>query len=221
MPYFNNDIINILFIHIPKTGGSSVTMYLQNKYNIVLNNKSLHGTIGNHKHKEPTDKELEIRLFIKSHLQHITYQNLCKYSNFFNINHTNINYITIVRNPYDRIMSGLFYTHKINIDTTPDDLFNILKIYLFTEQQDNFYMPQYLFITNENRELIPNLKILHTENLQADMVSLGYTDFDIKVNCNPLNIDYYKLLNNDSINLINDFYDVDFTLFNYNKYYLK
>ena len=221
MPYFNNDIINILFIHIPKTGGSSVTEYLMDRYNIKLNNKSLYGTVGNHKDKEITDKELEIRLFINSRLQHITYQNLCKYSNFFDINHTNINYITIVRNPYHRIMSGLFYTKKINVDNTPDDVFNILKSYILTEQPDNFNMPQYLFITNENRELIPNLKILRTETLQSDMVSLGYTDFDMKTNCNPHKVDYYKLLNNDSINLINDFYDVDFKMFNYNKYNSK
>ena len=118
-------------------------------------------------------------------------------------------------------MSGLFYTKKINVDNTPDDVFNILKSYILTEQPDNFNMPQYLFITNENRELIPNLKILRTETLQSDMVSLGYTDFDMKTNCNPHKVDYYKLLNNDSINLINDFYDVDFKMFNYNKYNSK
>ena len=39
MPYFKNDNVNILFIHIPKTGGSSVETYLSNHFNILLNNK--------------------------------------------------------------------------------------------------------------------------------------------------------------------------------------
>ena len=42
MPYFKNDNINILFIHIPKTGGSSLENYFSSKFGIELNKKSLH-----------------------------------------------------------------------------------------------------------------------------------------------------------------------------------
>ena len=41
MPYFKNNETNILFIHIPKTGGTSVDIYLSKKFDIPLNNKSL------------------------------------------------------------------------------------------------------------------------------------------------------------------------------------
>ena len=40
MPYFKNNRINLLFIHIPKTGGSSLEKYFNVKYNIPLNYKS-------------------------------------------------------------------------------------------------------------------------------------------------------------------------------------
>jgi hypothetical protein len=43
MPYFQNKNVNILFIHIPKTGGSSLELYFSNKYKIPLDIKSLHG----------------------------------------------------------------------------------------------------------------------------------------------------------------------------------
>jgi hypothetical protein len=51
------------------------------------------------------------------------------------------------------------------------------------------------------------------------MHGLGYTDFNRyeNVNENKHNINYYSYLNNDSIKLINDFYDYDFILFNYPK----
>lgn len=41
MPYFKNDTINILFIHIPKTGGTSLEEYFSSKFNIKLNKYSL------------------------------------------------------------------------------------------------------------------------------------------------------------------------------------
>jgi len=44
MPYFNNNDVNILFIHIPKTGGTSVEFYLSEKYKIKLDKSSYYTT---------------------------------------------------------------------------------------------------------------------------------------------------------------------------------
>jgi len=131
MPYFKNDNVNTLLVHIPKTGGTSVTDYLSNKYSIELNNKSLYGTIRNGDNSEITAKTLEIKMNIKSHMQHMTYQQICKYSTDFNIDFNNINIITIVRNPYERIISALIYENKINVESTPEDVFDILNTFLF------------------------------------------------------------------------------------------
>ena len=32
MPYFHNNYVNLLFIHIPKTGGSSLEIYFSKKF---------------------------------------------------------------------------------------------------------------------------------------------------------------------------------------------
>jgi hypothetical protein len=49
------------------------------------------------------------------------------------------------------------------------------------------------------------------------MVDAGYKDFNLKKNSNNLEINYFNYLNNDSIELINSFYDNDFSIFKFNK----
>ncbi len=211
MPYFKKNDTNLLFIHIPKAGGTSLQLYFSEKYNIPLNNKSLYGDFIE-KHKLHNN--------INTSLQHMKYLTIFEYKDFFGINFDNINIITIVRNPYERIISDLFWSIKISIDTSKDKVFDIIKTYVLSNNLDNHNIPQYLFITDDNKELIPNIKILHTETLQSDMFNLGYTDFSIKENSNKHNVNYYDYLNNDAIQLINDFYDYDFKLFNYEKIFI-
>jgi hypothetical protein len=49
------------------------------------------------------------------------------------------------------------------------------------------------------------------------MKNLGYDDFNIFVNVNPNKVNYYSYLNNETIEIINNFYNLDFILFNYDK----
>jgi len=209
MPYFNKDNVNILLIHIPKTGGTSLEKYFSKKYSIPLNNESLNLFM---------DKTTQTKnnINVNSSLQHMTYQTIIKYKEFFNIKFNNINILTIVRNPYERILSDLFFLGRIHINTPPHIVFDIIKNYLSATNVDNHNLPQYVFITNETKELIPNITILNTETLTNDMIKLGYTDFNNRDNCRSKK-DYYSYLNNDSIKLINNYYDYDFTLFNYKK----
>jgi len=212
MPYFHNDNINVLFIHIPKTGGTSLEFYFSVKYNIPLDSKSLYMFLDN-------ETILKNNLTINSSLQHLTYQNIIKHKDFFNINENKLEIITIVRNPYERIISDLFHLKLINIDSSLEDVYNIIKNTYINKNIDNHSTPQYLFITNNNKQLIPNIKILKTESLTNDMTNLGYVDFNLKVhsNCYNKKLNYYSYLNNDSIKLINNFYHWDFTLFGYDK----
>ena len=103
------------------------------------------------------------------------------------------------------------------MDTTTDEVLNIIHEYLLSDLYDNHNLPQHIFITNANKELIENIHVLKTENLIKDMHDLGYTDFNIIENYNPNKINCYDYLNNESIRIINDFYHFDFMLFNYSK----
>ena len=210
MPYFKNNDINVLFIHIPKTGGTSVELYFSLKFNIPLNNKSLYLYIED-------ELLLNKNIRINSSLQHITYNQIVEYSEIFNINFDNIKYFAIVRNPYERFISDLFFHKLIKIDTSKEEVFNLINEYVVSEKYDNHNIPQYKFITNDKEEIIKNINILKTESLTNDMHNLGYNDFNIFENVNPNKLNYYNYLNNETIEFINNFYHLDFILFNYDK----
>jgi hypothetical protein len=123
--------------------------------------------------------------------------------------------ITIVRNPYERIISDLFFLKLITMDTTPDMVLTIINDYVDSDNYDNHNLPQYTFITNDREEIIENIHILKTEHLTEDMVRLGFSDFNIYRNVNDKKVDYYQYLNKDSIEKINHFYNLDFKLFHY------
>jgi len=208
MPYFSNDMINLLFIHIPKTGGTSLEYYFSQKYNIKLNQNSLH-----------TYDLIEFyeKYGINLTLQHYTYNNIIEFNNILNVNFENLEKITIVRNPYAKIISDLFYKKLININSTKDYVYNIINKYINENNHDNHNIPQYKFIIDNDNNLLHDIKIFKTETLNDNMIANGYTDFNININTNQHKINYIDYLNNNSINLINNFYDKDFNYFNYNK----
>ena len=220
MPYFKNDAINILFIHIPKTGGSSIEKYFSRKFKIPLHNKSLFGF--------DTYKIIDIT----SSLQHMTYQQILKYKKNV-IDFNNIQIIATVRNPYNRIISDLLWfcgvnraknskinalKLEINPNSSREEVYEIIKKYVLSDDMDNHNKPQHIFVTDNNNELIPCIVVMRTETLKTDMHNLGYEDFDDHINSNKKKKrDYLDYLNNDSLKLINDFYDLDFRLFKYKK----
>lgn len=207
MPYFKNDKINLLFIHIPKTGGTSLELYFSKRYNIKLSTKTLFGWLPKEEHT------------YDSSLQHLTYNTIFKnrFKDKFNVNFNNIKIMAIVRNPYKRLVSDLFYFKKININSTKEETTEVIKQYLSNDKLDNHNLPQYKFLTDINKKLIPNISILHTETLTADMHKLNFKNFSNHDNKNKKIINYFDYLNDNSIKLINDFYDYDFKLFKYKK----
>lgn len=206
MQYFKNDDTNLLFIHIPKTGGSSVKLYFSVKYNIPLKSSSINSFM---------DGRLAKNLGINPNFQHFTYDIIMKNKDSFKIDTNNIKIITIVRNPYERIISDLMWFKFINNKSSKEEVYNKILFYL-NENIDNHGLPQYLFIIDENKQINNNIQILHTETLNNDMIQLGNIDFDVRANCGS-KINCYDFLNDESIDIINAYYNKDFELFNYHK----
>ena len=202
MPYFHKDNINLLFIHIPKTGGSSLEKYFSKKFEIPLNESSLFSI-----HKK----------FKGISYQHQTYNSIM--THFVpKMQGTNLTILTIVRNPYHRIVSDLFFFDYINKHSTPVQVFNAINYKYLNKigNHDNHKRPQYHFVIDQQTgKLIENITILKTETLTNDMHQLGYTDFNIKTQSSHINKNYMSFLNKQSIQLINRAYYWDFIYFKY------
>lgn len=204
MPYFKN--AHLLFIHIPKTGGSNIENFFMN---YLKQNPTINQLLSNN-----------LNLKINNHsLQHMTYQEIYNNKDFFNINFdSKIKILTVVRNPYNRIISDLFYLKLGNKKNNKDEIEKIIEKYLnSTHLYDNHKLEQYKFLTDNDNKILKDIIILNSETLNDQMNELGFPEFSNF--CNQTNTkitkDYYDYLNEASIKMINDYYKKDFEYFNY------
>jgi len=183
---------------------------------------------------------------VKHSLHHLTWVELKKYQDVFwksadnkqdlfgeqLIEYRAIRVFTVVRNPYDRILSELFFLDCIKPSFTPNQVHVRLRQFLLNPSTfDNHKLPQHLFVTEEDGSLIRGLIVLRTETLTKDMRAHGFSDFNVKQNTlhhvialPDMSEDteqiqppckYIKYLNAASIQMINRYYREDFELFGY------
>ncbi len=220
MPYFsnNNKEEKILLIHIPKTGGSSIEKYFSEKYNIPkLQKENLY------------DWYYRINDINDCSLQHLTYTQIEDHQDILNnelnvninLNDPNLKIIATVRNPYERLISDLFWFKKINENSTKEEIESVIRdFYLNSKNRreiDYHHRPQIRYVMSKDSRLISKIIIIKTEELSKKMRDIGYTDFGHWENyCREKkkrNIkDYF---NKNSLKLVNDYYRSDFKVFNY------
>jgi len=218
MPYFPEK--HVLFIHIPKTGGTTIEYGLVekkgNKPPSLYGNPSIRAYSGKGNRILP-DPELQ-----KVSLQHQTYRTLYQYSKLLNIPFDDkLKILSVVRNPYDRIVSDLFWHKLININTPPNMVFQTIKQYIYKTTYDNHNLPQYQFIIDDSGNLIPNLTLMKMETLDEDLerYGYGYCKMQPRVNVNQQHKNktfrYHHYLNRDSLEWIHRVYRTDFAMFDY------
>lgn len=202
----------ILFVHIPKTGGTSIELYFMSK---GVPDKQLLTT----EKWVPTHK-----VWVRGvSLQHQRFQEIAAHAAASGIDITPLRKFAVVRNPYSRVISDLFFYRKITPRHSPAEVFRELKKYIddYLRQPtayDNHARPQSDLILDEQGQIDPSLCIMRCETLTADMRAYGFKDFNIVAQQNQYKLgesQYMNLLNKDSISLINTVYAVDFNNFGY------
>ena len=201
MPYYRKK--NLLFIHIPKTGGGVIERAIKN-----VCKQELYSSARNKLLPPP---------YNQVSLQHQFCRTIRRYSEKLKVNFNNIKIFTVVRNPYDRLISDLFWYRLIKKNYTSQQVLDVIKNnYLDRNDLDNHNKPQYEFVTNREGQLIERIRIFKTGLLNKDNPKINrFLGFKINIRKKNINNDYSKYLNDKSIAIINKFYKKDFQLFKF------
>jgi GR25 family glycosyltransferase involved in LPS biosynthesis/2-polyprenyl-3-methyl-5-hydroxy-6-metoxy-1,4-benzoquinol methylase len=197
MPIFKKQ--KILFIHNPKTGGSSIEDYFYKKFNVQRTADTL-WMINHYGHAS----------------QHCTYVEVKKL--FPNIDFNQYKVLGVVRNPYHRMISELLYIKVINVQTSPKQVTEHIRKYLNNDvtTYGNHKLEQYKYYIDDDGNIAKNIIIMRQESLSEEMNKLGYSDFNIRSNVtNKNNCDYSKFYNLESQKLVYEYYRRDFEIFGY------
>lgn len=205
MPYFKTEEIDLYYIHIPKTGGSSIEKYFYRKFGIIPSwqngfgysysnmDNVLRVMMGKVVGCNNTSEEYSYDTIVgKGHtLQHLTYDTIRKYgSALFGVDMSNTTFLATIRNPYERIISDMFFfvvQTNITIHSTKEDIERAIRVYLERTDYDydNHRLPQYKFLVDSTtNKIAENIVILRMENLTESMHAMGFTDFQEHENKN-------------------------------------
>lgn len=199
--YFKNHTVNTLFIHIPKTGGTAVELYLSRLYNIPMCKSSLYSFD---------------HTFSNVSLQHQLLSTILTNHTRFNIKLSNLMIFSIVRNPYTRCVSDLIFlkiiTGKEDTKTITGHIKSYLNIFMKNNTAtDNHIRPQVDFLIVDGK-INRSIHILRQENLSDGMKTLGFNNFPSQTE--PTR-NYYNLLTYEAVCIINTVYIHDFLEFDY------
>jgi len=215
-----------IFVHIPKTGGSSVEQFILNHYGYKRNECLLVHGFG-------VDLSLKEGGLVPYPIMHYRLKTILQIAEANKVNIDNSwTIFTIVRNPYTKFLSDLMFTHytdlKYNYHMLPNNakdnyLDKCVNEYFNHAAQENYHsyhsLEQYKFFENTNI----NYQIFKfEEGLENVVKKLG---FEIKDNFPHLldvptyhNIpkpNYMKMLTPYLVETINNKYKQDFKTFDY------
>jgi len=191
--------INLKFIHIPKTGGTSIENF---------------GFFYGFKWGK-VDKNYYNRFKTTSpgSIWHATLPTLP--DEFYD----GYDKFCVVRNPYDKILSSVYCGFRSSYPETKEDFNSEIKTNILSNNNIH-YARQYDYVYKDGEKIVQH--VLRFDNLKSEienlLLSYGIkSDFNIKSNQSHTKKYTVLDISPDSLELINKFYDKDFESFGYEK----
>lgn len=201
MPFFPQ--LSIVFIHIPKTGGTSIEHYYFSQLDINFQENNFK------KEYHPYYWGIDKKLFDHS-LQHCTFLELKQRLPLDRVDCI----FTIVRNPFHRLVSEFLFqkTNEGDLESIQRGFLLFIKSILSgTFKKDNHHLRQYEFLVNEKGEIDKSIDIYKFENLAEDFSEIQWLQRNKSLFAYE---DYYT---EESKALALSYYAKDFELFGYSK----
>jgi hypothetical protein len=225
----------LLFIHIPKTGGSSIEKFFglseDDPYGDMK--EGLHNGVFVSKFPIPLDHSVQ-------HCSYLEYKRIIPRKLGIGDSAERWEIFTVVRNPISRLFSELVFQkyipsntvdlplskarhtiEKVIVDLLTRSFETLLVRYpnIRSGHPGECYIhlkPQYEFLCDENGKLVPDITILHTENLEQEFERLGYGTLGERTNKSILwPRPYRDYLTPKAARTIWKAYKIDFRLFGY------
>ena len=191
--------LKFIFIHIPKTSGNSLSLYLKDLVdNVVVQKNSLVG------------KNEGIQILCEYGKSDIKHAGIDYYKKIYGEKINDYFKFTIVRNPYDRILSNYFFNKGDQNQTFDRDEF--IKFVEKSVKQLGF----------QCKAIDDSFHIVYFENLINDLKKIecfkGHVDFEDYPTLNASfnsKIDYNEIYDKELKELVYNKYEKDFIRFGY------
>lgn len=191
--------LKFVFIHIPKTAGNSLTLFLKP----FLSNKTT-------QHANPMGKQDGMTVLCEKSKQGIKHESITYYINQYGDSIKQYKWFTIVRNPYDRLLSLYFFTKG------KDNPVFLREEFIAFIQNDENHQWRYIEYNGEIK-----CHTVHFENIIEELKDIpcfrrmDFSQFPQLNRSMNSKLDYKTLLDDEVKQIIYSKYRIDFDLFGY------